>query len=54
LLTAVEGKTAQQLLDTDPLGLFAELGLLSQLSTSRNNGLTALAQRVQQLAHHYA
>lgn len=54
LLTAVEGKTAEQLLATDPLVLFDALGLRSQLSTSRNNGLTALAQKVEQLARHYA
>lgn len=50
LLTAVEGKTAQQLLTTDPLILFDDLGLRNQLSASRNDGLAALAQRVQQVA----
>lgn len=51
LLTAIEGKTAQQLLKTDPLALFADLGLRNQLSSSRNEGLVALAQRVQHIAH---
>lgn len=51
LLTAVEGKTALQLVATDPLTLFDELGLRNQLSVSRNDGLNALAQRVQQIAH---
>lgn len=50
LLTAIEGKTAQQLLETDPLVLFDDLGLRNQLSASRNDGLTALAQRVQLVA----
>ena len=54
LLTAVEGKTAQQLLANDPLALFDDLGLRSQLSASRNDGLTALAQRVQQIARQAA
>lgn len=50
LLTAIEGKTAQQLLIDDPLALFDDLGLRNQLSASRNDGLHALAQRVQQIA----
>ncbi|SMG40609.1 cysteine desulfurase sulfur acceptor subunit CsdE [Cedecea sp. NFIX57] len=50
LLTAVEGKTAQQLLDNDPLSLFDDLGLRHQLSASRSSGLTALAAAVQQAA----
>ena len=54
LLTAVEGKTAQQLLTTDPLILFDDLGLRNQLSASRNDGLTALAQRIQQVARQTA
>jgi len=54
LLTAIEGKTAQQLLATDPLVLFDDLGLRNQLSASRNDGLAALAQRVQQIARQAA
>ncbi|MBS0849461.1 cysteine desulfurase sulfur acceptor subunit CsdE [Citrobacter sp. JGM124] len=54
LLTAIEGKTARQLLAIDPLTLFDELGLRSQLSTSRSNGLAALSKKVEQIAHHYA
>ena len=46
LLTAVEGKTAQQLLSEDPLALFDDLGLRNQLSASRSSGLAALAQAV--------
>lgn len=54
LLTAVEGKTAGQLLATDPLILFDELGLRNQLSASRNDGLTALVQRIKQVAQQHA
>lgn len=46
LLTAVEGKTAEQLLGEDPLALFDTLGLRDQLSASRNSGLAALADVV--------
>ncbi|UNK62203.1 cysteine desulfurase sulfur acceptor subunit CsdE [Buttiauxella ferragutiae] len=46
LLTAIEGKTAEQLLNDDPLALFDDLGLRNQLSASRSSGLAALAQAV--------
>ncbi|MRS89502.1 cysteine desulfurase sulfur acceptor subunit CsdE [Enterobacteriaceae bacterium RIT714] len=46
LLTAVEGKSAEQLLKSDPLALFDELGLRGQLSASRSQGLTALSEAV--------
>ncbi|ALB63880.1 Cysteine desulfurase CsdA-CsdE, sulfur acceptor protein CsdE [Cronobacter condimenti 1330] len=50
LLTAVEGKTPQQLKESDPLALFEELGLRGQLSASRSQGLAALAQAVSEIA----
>ncbi|MFB6326448.1 cysteine desulfurase sulfur acceptor subunit CsdE [Pantoea deleyi] len=50
LLTAVEGQTPQQLLASDPLQLFDELGLRAQLSASRSSGLQALAAAVEQAA----
>lgn len=50
LLTAVEGQTPQQLLATDPLTLFDELGLRAQLSASRSSGLQALATAVEHAA----
>lgn len=50
LLTAVEGKTADQLLKEDPLALFDALGLRAQLSASRSSGLAALAARVRAIA----
>ncbi|MFX4314902.1 CsdA-binding activator, partial [Enterobacter sp. 63] len=46
LLTAVEGKSAAQLLAHSPLTLFDELGLRAQLSASRSQGLTALSEAV--------
>ena len=46
LLTAVEGKSAEQLLSADPLTFFDELGLRAQLSASRHQGLTALRDAV--------
>ncbi|MDU6924999.1 cysteine desulfurase sulfur acceptor subunit CsdE [Franconibacter helveticus] len=50
LLVAIEGKTPQALLSHEPLALFDELGLRAQLSASRNQGLTALADAVKQAA----
>ena len=50
LLTAIEGKTAEQLLNEDPLALFDDLGLRNQLSASRSSGLAALAQAVRAAA----
>ncbi|HDR2787983.1 TPA: cysteine desulfurase sulfur acceptor subunit CsdE [Enterobacter asburiae] len=50
LLTAVEGKSAAQLLAHSPLTLFDELGLRAQLSASRSQGLTALSEAVQDAA----
>ncbi|MBA7929906.1 cysteine desulfurase sulfur acceptor subunit CsdE [Klebsiella sp. RHBSTW-00215] len=46
LLTAIEGKNAGELLARDPLTLFDELGLRSQLSASRSQGLNALSEAV--------
>lgn len=46
LLTAVEGKSVDQLKSSDPLALFDELGLRAQLSASRNQGLNALRDAI--------
>lgn len=51
LLTAIEGKTAAQLRNEDPLALFDDLGLRNQLSASRSSGLASLAQAVRVAAH---
>lgn len=53
LLTAVEGKTPQQLLAMDPLSLFDQLALRSQLSATRASGLAALAARIHSVAANY-
>lgn len=50
LLTAIEGKSAAQLLARDPLTLFDELGLRAQLSSSRSQGLNALSEAVLEAA----
>ena len=50
LLTAIEGKTAAQLRNEDPLALFDDLGLRNQLSASRSSGLASLAQAVRVVA----
>ena len=50
LLTAIEGKSAAQLLAHSPLALFDELGLRAQLSASRSQGLTALSDAVLEAA----
>lgn len=54
LLTAVEGKTPDEILKRDPLALFDVLGLREQLSTSRTSGLNALAAGVIALARQAA
>lgn len=51
LLTAVEGKTAAQLQQDDPLALFEQLGLKEQLSASRSAGLQAMADAVMRAAN---
>lgn len=51
LLTTAEGKTAAELLAHSPLALFDELGLRTQLSASRGQGLAALNEAVINAAH---
>ncbi len=50
LLTAIEGKSAAQILAENPLDLFDALGLRGQLSASRSQGLTALSEAVLEAA----
>lgn len=50
LLTGAEGKTAEVLLQEDPLALFEQLGLRAQLSASRSSGLAALSARIRSIA----
>ncbi len=50
LLTAVEGKQPAEILASEPLALFDELGLRGQLSASRSQGLAALSDAMTQAA----
>ncbi|PIJ49043.1 cysteine desulfurase, sulfur acceptor subunit CsdE [Erwinia sp. OLTSP20] len=50
LLTAIEGQQPDTLRRSDPLALFARLGLSQQLSASRSAGLNALADAVRRAA----
>jgi cysteine desulfuration protein SufE len=45
LFTEIEGKTPEQLVKSDPLVFFEQLGLRQQLSTSRATGLGVLVQK---------
>jgi len=54
VLTAVEGKTPQQIAVMDPLALFEQLALRAQLSATRASGLEALAAGVKTIAARYA
>ncbi|MDC9580046.1 cysteine desulfurase sulfur acceptor subunit CsdE [Xenorhabdus sp. PR6a] len=51
LLTAVESKTPEQVLQTPLTGLFQQLGLEQQLSGSRLNGVRSLINTIQEIAH---
>lgn len=50
LLTAVEGKTAAWLLAEDPLVLFDQLDLRRHWTSSRGQGMAALARYIRQAA----
>ncbi len=54
VLTAVEGKTPEQLAGQDPLAPFDALGLRAELSVSRAGGLAAIAGRINAIAGSYA
>lgn len=54
LLTQIEGKTPQQILEMDPMRLFNELGIYGQLSASRSQGLDALVGAIKSAAQSYA
>ena len=50
LLLIYSGKNAEQILDTDSTGTFAQLGLDKHLSPTRRNGLHSMVSRVRALA----
>lgn len=53
LLTAVEGKTAEQLLKENTQHLFHELGIEQQLTASRAQGLSKLFDKINYIARCY-
>lgn len=53
LLTAVTGKTPQQLAVLEPLALFDRLSLRHQLNSAHVSGLTAFSERVKEIANRY-
>ncbi|MDR0219369.1 MAG: SufE family protein [Enterobacteriaceae bacterium] len=53
ILAMVEGKTPEQVLQTNLTGLFQQAGLAQQLSASRLNGVKALINSVQAIALSY-
>jgi len=42
------GKSAQQILDTDALEIFAKIGLNDHLTPQRSNGLASMVKRIRQ------
>ncbi|WP_028864870.1 SufE family protein [Psychromonas aquimarina] len=46
LLIVFQGKTAEQIHDTNINDIFAQLGLLNHLSPSRANGLLAIVEKI--------
>ena len=50
VLITLNGRSAEEILNTDIEGLFEELQLLSHLSATRGNGLRAMIQRIRAIA----
>ncbi len=46
LLAACSGRTAQDIIETDHHGIFAELGLREHLTPQRSNGFAAMVERM--------
>ena len=46
LLTIQSGRTARDILDTDPIAIFDELGFREHLTPQRSNGLRAMVERI--------
>lgn len=46
LLAIYDGRTIQQILDTDAQAVFAELGLKEHLTPQRSNGLASMVERI--------
>lgn len=50
LLTFIEGRTAEEILSLDLLNGFKQLGVSQSISHSKNMGLSAMIQRVEDIA----
>jgi cysteine desulfuration protein SufE len=46
LIALYSGRPAEEIAETDAIGLFDELGLREHLSTQRSNGLVAMVNRI--------
>jgi len=46
LLVIQSGKTPQQILDSDPIAIFDELGFREHLTPQRSNGLRSMVERI--------
>ncbi|WP_207061068.1 SufS family cysteine desulfurase [Motiliproteus sp. SC1-56] len=53
MVEALQGLSAEQIVDFDMTAYFTDLGLLQHLSQSRNNGLHALMRAIQGIAAQY-
>lgn len=53
LLTEIEGKTANELINMQLTDIFQQVGIWQQLSSSRKNGLTSLMNKVLDIANRY-
>ena len=46
LLSIQSGRTPRQILDTDPIAIFDELGFREHLTPQRSNGLRSMVERI--------
>jgi cysteine desulfuration protein SufE len=46
LVSLYEGRTAQEVVDTDARAVFADLGLSDHLTAQRSNGLNSMVERI--------
>lgn len=46
LLSLLSGRTAREILDTDPLAVFRRIGLEGHLTPQRSNGLRSMVERI--------
>lgn len=51
LLSLVSGKTPQEILATDPIAVFDELGFKEHLTPQRSNGLRSMVERIRRDAN---